>query len=77
MSSRRAPRKPARCSSKSRASTAVAPCSPRRRRERASGSGRDEKAAAYFERQLKYDRDIWIVEIEDREGRAFVDEKIV
>jgi len=37
----------------------------------------DEKAAAYFERQLKYDRDIWIVEIEDREGRAFVDEKIV
>ena len=37
----------------------------------------DEKASAYFEKQLKYDPDIWIVEIEDRQGRAFVDEKIV
>jgi hypothetical protein len=37
----------------------------------------DEKANAYFEKQLKFDPDIWIVEIEDREGRAFVDEKIV
>jgi hypothetical protein len=37
----------------------------------------DVKASAYFERQIKFDPDIWIVEIEDREGRAFVDEKIV
>src|SRR5262245_10595941 len=37
----------------------------------------DEKSNAYFEKQLKFDPDIWIVEIEDREGRAFVDEKIV
>ena len=37
----------------------------------------DEKASAYFEKQLKFDPDIWIVEIEDRQGRAFVDEKIV
>ena len=28
-------------------------------------------------RQIKGDPDLWIVEIEDREGRAFVDEPIV
>ena len=32
---------------------------------------------AYFARQIKFDPDIWIVEIEDKEGRAFVDEKVV
>ena len=37
----------------------------------------DAKAAAYLERQIKFDPDLWIVEIEDREGRAFVDEKVV
>ncbi|HEY4941576.1 MAG TPA: DUF1491 family protein [Rhizomicrobium sp.] len=37
----------------------------------------EEKARAYFERQVKYDSDLWIVEIEDRQGRAFVDEPIV
>lgn len=37
----------------------------------------DVKASAYFERQIKFDPDIWIVEIEDRDGRAFVDEKVV
>ena len=37
----------------------------------------DAKAAAYFERQVKFDPDLWIVEIEDRDGRAFVDEKVV
>lgn len=36
-----------------------------------------EKAREYFARQLKFDPDIWIVEIEDREGRAFVDEPVV
>ena len=42
------------------------------------GESCDEaKASAYFERQIKYDRDLWIVEIEDREGRSFVDEKVV
>jgi hypothetical protein len=42
------------------------------------GDSCDEaKAAAYFERQMRYDPDLWIVEIEDREGRAFVDEKVV
>jgi hypothetical protein len=37
----------------------------------------DAGAAAYFEKQIRFDPDIWIVEIEDREGRAFVDEPIV
>lgn len=37
----------------------------------------EERARAFFERQTKIDPDIWIVEIEDREGRAFVDEPIV
>lgn len=42
------------------------------------GDPTDEQAAAdYFTRQIKFDPDIWIIEIEDREGRAFVDEKIV
>lgn len=33
-------------------------------------------ADAYIERQIKFDSDVWVLEIEDREGRAFVDEKI-
>jgi hypothetical protein len=37
----------------------------------------DDKASTYLERQIKFDPDIWIVEIEDREGRAFVDEKVI
>ncbi len=37
----------------------------------------DARAAQFFERQVKFDPDLWIVEIEDRQGRAFVDEKIV
>ena len=37
----------------------------------------DARATQYFERQTKFDPDIWIVEIEDRQGRSFVDEKVV
>ena len=37
----------------------------------------DARAAAWLEKQIKADPDLWIVEIEDREGRAFVDEPIV
>ncbi|HEY1630672.1 MAG TPA: DUF1491 family protein [Rhizomicrobium sp.] len=37
----------------------------------------EEKARAYFDRQIKFDPDLWIVEIEDRQGRAFVDEPVV
>ncbi|MGC9954132.1 MAG: DUF1491 family protein [Rhizomicrobium sp.] len=41
------------------------------------GACDEARAAAYFEKQMKFDRDLWIVEIEDRDGRAFVDEKVV
>jgi hypothetical protein len=37
----------------------------------------EEKAGAWFERQVKFDPDLWIVEIEDRQGRTFVDEVVV
>ena len=37
----------------------------------------ETKARAWLDRQVKFDPDLWIVEIEDREGRAFVDEPIV
>jgi len=37
----------------------------------------DAAASAWFDKQIKFDPDLWIVEIEDREGRAFVDEPIV
>src|ERR1700733_1083262 len=39
--------------------------------------GGEPRAHLWFEKQIKFDPDLWIVEIEDREGRAFVDEKIV
>lgn len=37
----------------------------------------EDSARAYFDKQRKFDPDLWIVEIEDREGRAFVDEPVV
>lgn len=37
----------------------------------------EERAKTYFDKQIRFDPDLWIVEIEDREGRAFVDEPIV
>lgn len=37
----------------------------------------NEAVAKYLDKQLRFDPDIWILEIEDREGRAFVDEPIV
>ncbi len=42
------------------------------------GEASDEaKVSAYLERQIKFDPDLWVLEIEDREGRVFVDEKVV
>ena len=37
----------------------------------------EARAGQWCERQVKFDPDLWIVEIEDRQGRAFVDEEIV
>jgi hypothetical protein len=37
----------------------------------------EARAAQWCDKQVKFDPDLWIVEIEDREGRAFVDEQIV
>ena len=37
----------------------------------------EARAGQWCEKQLKFDPDLWIVEIEDRQGRAFVDEEIV
>jgi hypothetical protein len=35
------------------------------------------RANEWCDKQVKFDPDLWIVEIEDREGRAFVDEPIL
>ena len=44
----------------------------------ALGGWSDEaRAAGWCDKQVKFDPDLWIVEIEDRKGRAFVDEPIV
>jgi len=40
-------------------------------------SAEDARAAEYFAKQIRIDPDIWIVEIEDRQGRAFVDDPIL
>ena len=46
--------------------------------QQALGGWSDEaRAAAWCDRQVKFDPDLWIVEIEDTKGRAFVDEPIV
>jgi len=37
----------------------------------------DARAAEWCDKQVKFDPDVWIIEIEDRQGRAFVDEPIV
>ncbi|MCX7281240.1 MAG: DUF1491 family protein [Alphaproteobacteria bacterium] len=42
------------------------------------GGWTDEKRAGeWCDKQVKFDPDLWIVEVEDRQGRAFVDEPIV
>jgi hypothetical protein len=40
-------------------------------------SADDERAQKFFDKQVRFDPDLWIVEVEDREGRTFVDEPIV
>jgi len=42
------------------------------------GDSADESAVnAYLEKQLRFDPDLWILEIEDSQGRAFVDDPVV
>ena len=42
------------------------------------GDSADESAVnAWLEKQLRFDPDLWILEIEDSQGRAFVDEPVV
>lgn len=36
----------------------------------------EEAAELYLEKQLKFDPDIWVIEVEDREGRHFLDEPV-
>ncbi len=33
-------------------------------------------ADAYIDKQVNFDRDLWVIEIEDSEGRHFLDEKV-
>ena len=37
----------------------------------------EKRASEWCDKQVKFDPDLWIVEIEDREGRTFVDEPVV
>jgi len=37
----------------------------------------EKRASEWCDKQVKFDPDLWIVEIEDREGRTFVDEPVI
>jgi len=37
----------------------------------------EAEADAYIERQVKYDPDVWVLEIEDRRGQYKIDGKVV
>lgn len=42
------------------------------------GDSADHEAVSrYLDKQIHFDPDLWVLEIEDRMGRAFVDEPIV
>ena len=40
-------------------------------------SAPEPRVSEYFAKQVRIDPDIWIVEIEDRQGRSFVDEPVL
>ena len=45
--------------------------------ETAARQADEARAQAWCDKQVSFDPDLWILEIEDRQGRAFVDEEIV
>lgn len=42
-------------------------------REPLGGEADEAAIDAFLEKEIRFDRDLWIVEIEDREGRTFTD----
>ncbi len=42
-------------------------------REPLGGAADETAIGAFLEKEIRFDRDLWIVEIEDREGRTFTD----
>lgn len=47
------------------------------RRRISCGGGEAAKIADHLERETSFDPDIWILEVEDRDGRHFLDEQFV
>lgn len=37
----------------------------------------DEAAETYIEKQIQFDSDIWVVEVEDKAGRHFLEDQVV
>jgi hypothetical protein len=43
----------------------------------APGANEIAKADAFLEREARFDSDLWLIEVEDRKGRHFLDDSIV